>query len=99
MIKAFSAFPSVTRDLAFVVSKDVDAAQVQKAIQSAKVSCLTKVEVFDHYEGKPLSKSEKSLAFALEFSDLEKTLKDSEIDKAIAKITERVEKDCNARLR
>jgi phenylalanyl-tRNA synthetase beta chain len=57
------------------------------------------VELFDVYEGEQLPGGKKSVAFALEFMSLEKTLTDAEIESAVGRVVSGVEKAHGAALR
>lgn len=79
-----SKFPSVMRDLAFVVSKDVSYDEIGRALSKAD-SLIKAVEVFDVYEGGVIAADKKSIALTLTIRDDEKTLKDEEVALAVAK--------------
>ncbi len=81
----FSRFPSVERDLALVVASDVAAGDVAQTIRQRGGKLLTDVSLFDVYEGDRIAAGTKSLAFALRFS-ADRTLRDADIDKAIANV-------------
>lgn len=96
------AYPSVSRDLAFVVKEEVSQADVYKAIQEAKVDALESVVCFDLYqdpEGVKLSAGMKSLAYALTYRSAERTLKEKEVSEWDAKIVASVEKRTGGTLR
>lgn len=93
-----SKFPSVTRDLAFVVKEDVKVADIIKAIKkNAKV--IRDVEVFDVYMGEHVEKGYKSIALSVVFQSNEKTLQDAEINEIHEKILTTLEKEVDAKLR
>ena len=48
---------------------------------------MTKVEIFDVYQGKNIEEGHKSLAYSLTFSNPEATLTDEEINRAMDKVT------------
>lgn len=91
---------AVTRDFAFVVSADVEAAKIVKAAQGADKALVTKVDVFDVFEGGALvEKSQKSVAIAVTLQPKEKTLTDSEIDAVADKIVAAVQKATGGEIR
>lgn len=94
-----SPYPTVKRDLAFVVQKNVDAAKVQSAIAKNAGKYLQSVRVFDVFQGGALGEDNKSIAFSLAFNSPEKTLLDSEIDTQIQTIVQAVEKSTGGTLR
>ncbi len=99
-----SRFPSMERDLAFILSKAVPLSQVLAAIKAVKNESkqydkLVNFMLFDQYVGQGINSEEKSLAFRFLFQDTEKTLEVQEVDYLLGEITKRVVKDCQARLR
>ena len=97
--KEISKFPSVKKDLALVVDKELTAQELSKVIKNAGGSLLTNVEVFDVYTGVGIGIDKKSVAFSLTFLDNKKTLTDEEINVIMDKIIETVYKKCKAELR
>lgn len=92
-------FPSMTRDIALVVDKDVVAGDLQSAISEAGGKLLKDVSIFDLYEGDKLDENKKSLAFSLRYFDPERTLTDEEVTKAHEKVLRTVEEKFAAVLR
>ncbi|MBI5369699.1 phenylalanine--tRNA ligase subunit beta [Candidatus Uhrbacteria bacterium] len=77
--KTIPQFPSVKRDLAFVVSERVEYASVVEHL--AKVSPLFEsVELFDVYRGQGVEEGKKSLALHFSFRSDERTLESKEVD-------------------
>lgn len=97
--KKLSKFPSVLRDIAIIVDKEVLARDIIKAIKESEVKLLKSVEFFDYYEGSPLFTNKKSLAFHLYFQSEERTLEDREVDDIFKKIVEKLNKKFKAELR
>lgn len=97
--KEISKFPSVKKDLAFVVDKELTAQELAKVIKNAGGSLLASVEVFDVYTGVGIGIDKKSVAFSLTFLDNKKTLTDEEINALMNKIIDTVSKKCKAELR
>ncbi|MCH4827847.1 phenylalanine--tRNA ligase subunit beta [Planococcus halocryophilus] len=85
-------YPSMSRDVALVLSKFVEAATIENVIRSAGGKLLKDVRVFDLYEGDKMEEGKKSVAFSLTYFDPEKTLTDEEVtkahDKVLAALTE-----------
>ena len=97
--EALPKFPSVSRDLAFVVDEIVPHLNLEDAIRNSGGPLLKNVTLFDIYVGAQIGLGKKSLAYALEFQTGERTMTDEEIDKVIAKIVQNVQRQCNAVLR
>lgn len=91
--------PSVTRDLAIVVKKNVSCQQVLDVIKMTARKHLVDYELFDLYEGENLGTDEKSLAISLTFQDKEKTLETQDVDKFIKSILNRLDALLGAHLR
>ena len=77
-------FPSVTRDLAFLIDEDVPYADVERALKKSD-ALLKEVQVFDVYQGAMILAGKKSMAVHLVYLDETKTLKDEEIASAMKK--------------
>lgn len=81
-------FPSSDLDLAFVVSEDVPATNVQRALRQAAGKRLVSIELFDIYRGAALPEDTRSLAFRLRLQEVNGTLTDA--------ILASVQQDCVA---
>jgi phenylalanyl-tRNA synthetase beta chain len=92
-------FPSVTRDLAFVVEAGVPQGNVEQAIREAGGRMLSGVFLFDLYAGEQAGAGNKSLAYALEFQPDDRTLTDDEVNGIVSKIIRHVQTACGAKVR
>ena len=90
--KEISKYPSVKKDLAFIVEKQVTAEEIAKAIKKAAGSLLLGSEVFDVYTGTGIEDNKKSIAYSLEFGTNDRTLTDEEINQVLEKIINSLEK-------
>lgn len=85
-------YPSMSRDVALVLSKIVEAGTIETVIRNAGGKLLKDVRVFDLYEGDKMEEGKKSVAFSLTYFDPEKTLTDEEVisahEKVLAALTE-----------
>ena len=97
--RPISRFPAVRRDLAIVVADDVPAERVASLIRDAGGDLLEELALFDVYRGKQVEAGHKSLAYALAFRRMDRTLTDEEADAALAAIVERLRAELGARLR
>jgi phenylalanyl-tRNA synthetase beta chain len=80
VLKDIPVFPAVRRDLSLVLDKSIHFKQVEDLIKKQGIKQLTKTNVFDIYEGKPLENNQKAMSISFEFYDETKTLTDAEID-------------------
>lgn len=97
--KEISKYPSIKKDLAMLVNKDIRSQEIQNAIKKLAGNLLTNIEVFDVYTGKNIAEDKKSIAYSLTFSAKDKTLTDEEITPVIEKIITGLEKQIGAELR
>ncbi len=97
--KEISKFPSIKKDIALVVDKNIESLEIAKVIKKAGGSNLSNIEIFDVYEGKGIEKGKRSIAFSLTFSNSDKTLTDEEINPILEKIVDMTEKEFKAELR
>lgn len=92
-------YPSITRDIALVVARDVAAGEVLGVIKEAGGSLLKEAYLFDLYQGEHMEAGKKSIAFSLKYFDPERTLTDEEVTKAHEKVLQAVKDSYNAELR
>jgi len=97
--KEISKFPSVKKDISFVVDNDTSSLEIETNIKKAAGSILEDVKPFDLYKGESLGENKKAIAYSLTFSDAKKTLTEEEITNLIEKIIDVVTKKCNAEFR
>ena len=97
--KEISKFPSIKKDVAFVVDKNIVSKDIEKIIKSAGGSLLTEIEVFDVYTGSNVEYGKKSVAYSLTFVDTKKTLTDDEVNNLMNKVIDNVCKKFNAEIR
>jgi phenylalanyl-tRNA synthetase beta chain len=94
-----SPFQPVERDFAFVVARDVKAADIARTAQGVDKKLITNVTVFDVYEGKGIEPGKKSIAIAVTIQPREKTMTDAEIEALAGKIVAEVTKKSGGTLR
>ncbi|PLS16936.1 phenylalanine--tRNA ligase subunit beta [Bacillus sp. M6-12] len=97
--QAIPRYPSITRDIALVVDKEVAGGQLESIITEAGGKLLKEVQLFDLYEGERMEPGKKSLAFSLKYYDPERTLTDEDIAKAHEKVLKAVKEEAGAELR
>lgn len=89
--KEISKYPSIIKDMAFIMSKDTEAKEVLDVIKKSGGRLLTDINIFDVYEGENVGNNEKSIAYSLTFNDNTKTLTDEEVNTLFEKIIKDVE--------
>lgn len=92
-------FPAVSRDLALLVDKSVEFAQIEAIAYQTERKLLREVRLFDVYEGKNLPAGKKSYAVNFILQDETKTLNDRAIDAIMQKLINNIKNQLNAELR
>ena len=92
-------YQPVERDLAFLVDAAVPAESLLRAARGADRKLVSRVALFDLYEGKGLPEGKKSLALAVTLQPKQATLTDAEIDAVVARVVAAVEKASGGSLR
>ena len=96
---ALSRYPSVRRDLAFVVPDAVAWAAVAASVKAAAGPSLRDLRLFDRYAGKGVESGFKSFAMGLILQDESRTLTDRDVDAVVASVTAALERDHGAAIR
>ncbi len=97
--KEISKFPAVSRDLALLLDKGVEFAEIEKIAYSTEKKLLKEVRLFDVYEGKNLPAGKKSYAVNFILQDAEKTLNEKQIDQIMQKLIKNLTSTLSAELR
>ena len=92
-------YPAVSRDLALLLDKNIEFAQVEQVARQTEKKLLKKVELFDVYEGKNLPEGKKSYAVNFILQDPEKTMNDKAIDAIMNKLIANLKKQLQCELR
>ncbi|MEE9309853.1 MAG: phenylalanine--tRNA ligase subunit beta [Cocleimonas sp.] len=94
-----SPYPSIRRDLALLLDKDVSYAEISKCLKKLNIEALKSNFVFDVYEGEHVEVDQKSLALGLIFQDFSRTLEEEEIGGHVEKIITTLKEETGATLR
>jgi len=97
--KEISKFPAVKRDLALLIDKQIQFAEIEKIAYDTDRKLLKSVSLFDVYEGKNLEAGKKSYAVSFMLQDEAQTLNDKQIDKFMSKLVANLENKLEAKLR
>ena len=92
-------FPAVSRDLALLLDRNVEFAQVEEVIRQTERKLLKAVTLFDVYEGKNLPEGKKSYAVNMILQSDDKTLNDKAIEAIMNKIISNLKSKLNCELR
>ena len=94
-----SKYPAVSRDLALLIDKNVEFAQIEQIAYQSEKKLLKEVKLFDVYEGKNLEPGKKSYAVNFVLQDETKTLNDKQIEAIMTKIETNICQKLNAKVR
>ena len=97
--KELSKFPGVKRDLALLIDKKIEFAEIEKIAFETERKLLKEVTLFDVYEGKNLEAGKKSYAVSFFLQDETQTLNDKAIDKVMSKLVKNLQDKLDAKLR
>ena len=92
-------YPSVQRDLAFIVKEEILSADIIKTIKLIDEKLIKKVTLFDIFKGKQIGDGYKSLAYSVVFQAEDRTLTDQEVENIFKKIREKLIVKFNAKIR
>ncbi|GAA7574486.1 phenylalanine--tRNA ligase subunit beta [Helicobacter pylori] len=96
LLKPFSIYPSSVRDLTLIIDENTAFSRIKKALEDAQIPNLSEVLPLDIFK-----ESHNSIALSVRcvIYSLEKTLNDEEVNAAVQKALEILEKEFNARLK
>ena len=94
-----SKFPEVRRDLSLVLDKQVSFEQISEIAFKQEKKLIKAINVFAVYEGDKIQEGKKSYSVSFMLQDLEQTLTDEVIDKAMNKLMATFEKEFGAIIR
>ena len=94
-----SRFPSMRRDLAFLVPEAAAWTDLEATLRRAVGPLLREVTLFDRYVGQGVEPGFKSLAMGLILQDKSRTLTDRDVDAVVAEAVSAMEREHHARIR
>ncbi|HEM7140596.1 phenylalanine--tRNA ligase subunit beta [Acinetobacter nosocomialis] len=94
-----SRFPSVRRDIALLISDNINVRDIQQLIEKTGGELLDSTWLFDVYAGQGVEEGKRSLAFALLWQHPSRTLEDAEIKSGMDNIIQVLENTYQATLR
>ncbi|WQW54784.1 phenylalanine--tRNA ligase subunit beta [Helicobacter pylori] len=96
LLKPFSIYPSSVRDLTLIIDENTAFSRIKKALKDAQIPNLSEILPLDIFK-----ESDNAIALSVRcvIHSLEKTLNDEEVNSAVQKALEILEKEFNARLK
>ena len=85
--QSISRYPSIRRDLAFVVDTHLEAGVLRAAVKEVAGDLLQDMPIFDVYQGKGIETGRKSIAFGLILQDNSRTLTEQDIEAVVENVT------------
>ena len=85
-----SKYPETRRDLALIVDESVPSGDVLSVVEDSAGRLLTKLDLFDVYQGPGLEEGTKSLAIGLTFQDQSRTLDETAINQVLDSLREKL---------
>lgn len=95
--KEASKYPSIKKDVAFIVDNDITNKELEDIIKKAGGRLLDSIDIFDIY--RDIKPGKKSMAYNLTFKDDTRTLSDEEVMEVFNNIITKVTNELNAELR
>ncbi len=96
LLKPFSIYPSSVRDLTLIIDENTAFSRIKKALKDAQIPNLSEILPLDIFK-----ESDNTIALSVRcvIYSLEKTLNDEEVNSAVQKALEILEKEFNAHLK
>ncbi|WQS69734.1 phenylalanine--tRNA ligase subunit beta [Helicobacter pylori] len=96
LLKPFSIYPSSVRDLTLIIDENTAFSRIKKALKDAQIPNLSEILPLDIFK-----ENDNTIALSVRcvIHSLEKTLNDEEVNSAVQKTLEILEKEFNARLK
>lgn len=96
--RPISKYPSLTRDIAFILDKKVKSNDIKQTIYEISES-INRVELFDEFASEKFGKNKKNIAYHIYFQLSDRTMDDAEANNTVKEIIKVIEKKYSAKLR
>ncbi len=97
--KEIPKFPGVRRDLAMILDKGINYSELESLAFETEKKLLTKVDLFDVYEGEKIGKDKKSYAMSFFLQDVSATLTDQQVEKTMERLMKAYKEKLGADIR
>ena len=98
--KEVSKYPEISRDISFVISKDINLNNYYEIVRDFAKNLIEEVKLIDEFESEEkFGAGKKSYTFRIVYRSPEKTLTNEEVNKIQEEIREETKKELNAVLR
>lgn len=99
ILRPFSSFPFVQRDVSVVIDKNVEGIEIVKLIEAFDSLIVRDAFIFDVFENEKIGADKKSLSISLLFGSNDRTLEDKEVTEELEKILLNVDKEIHIEVR
>ncbi|MBU0514895.1 MAG: phenylalanine--tRNA ligase subunit beta, partial [Proteobacteria bacterium] len=93
VFSALPRYPDVTRDVALIVTRDIETQKILSLIADARVDILQATSIFDVYQGPPIEPGKRSIGLRFRYRSLQRTLTEEEVnqvhDRLVAMLVDR----------
>ena len=99
LYQPYSTYPRITKDLSFVVSREITFNQIEYTLLKNGSEYLKNIQLLDEYQGNSIPEDQTSLCIQLTFQSSEKTLITKEIEEIVSNLQILLEKEYNVAIR
>ena len=99
LYQPYSTYPRITKDLSFVVSREITFNQIEDTLLKNGSEYLKNIQLLDEYQGNSIPEDQTSLCIQLTFQSSEKTLITKEIEEIVSNLQILLEKEYNVAIR
>jgi phenylalanyl-tRNA synthetase beta chain len=96
---AIPKYPSIKRDISFVVDEKISSARIMQVIRSEASALIKEIRLFDKYDGGHIPPGKKSLAYSIEYRSNDRTLTDDEVNSLHSNIINTLRSELGAQAR
>jgi phenylalanyl-tRNA synthetase beta chain len=97
--RSIPRFPSSSRDVAFLIHRELEAREVLLPAEESHEELLEKVQIFDIYEGINLPAGTKSVGLRFSYRSADRTLTDDEVNDVHGRIVQGIVRATGAAIR
>ena len=90
MLRPIPRFPAVTRDVTFIIDRDIETMSILESLRQMKEELVEDVYLFDVFEGDPIAAGKKSISFRIVYRSASRTLEDDVVNRKHKTLTDRL---------
>nr|QUE29264.1 SyfB [Erythrotrichia welwitschii] len=96
---SYSSFPSITRDIAIIISLKTPVESIVEIINNQNYSILKHVQLFDEYTGDKIGNNQRSVTFRLIYQSDFKTLTTEKVDQVHEELKNTIKRQLSTQFR